>query len=679
MASKTASQNSYTNAALAGLEDSAAKKQTHNHRIWCAGQENIWFISILFCFICALLSLGSTNYPVNDDWIFGLPVQNFLETGQLQYCAAGPLAYPLIMLGIVTSYAIGFSYQNLHMVSSAFALTSAVGLYCALLELRVTRTLSALAVATFLFNPLTLNLSTHFMTETAAMSGICWYSWAMIRYFKFGSYRQLLIAGVVLSLTVATRQPLAVLVLANSSIFLKELRTDWRKAVALASLLIAAPVTTYFLADRMLTINSFCPQQFDRLKYLLEENLLSGIADPLNFFFKEWLILGQVTSYLALFLLPVIIGAVPFLITHIKEVVRNPNKGNTRDSAKKQNFGSVWQLAAIGLTSFALSILPLKYGIENLQSYFPYFRNLISPPLVGVYGLFPGFHLAENRFLSSLLSLIAEPCSFLLIAWLGMALIATKSNGYSDDTKTEEKITDWLSFSAGSLTAYVCLFMVVLRFDRYILPLLPILLLILVFDLSKRIRAELSSRPDSPDSTAQKQTGTDRTSALHTSKIAIKASIACSAVALLFLGTYSILALHDLFNFTRARWQALNFLLAQDISPRRIDGGPEFNIPNNIWLLNLMNQAEDACDYKARLKGEHAGSGYRWWPVPSTEFVVSQVPISGYEQIGRFPYFSDIKLSTSSILVLKKSQRSAPLLFSNSNKPEPSASNVEEQ
>jgi len=89
-------------------------------------------------------------------------------------------------------------------------------------------------------------------------------------------------------------------------------------------------------------------------------------------------------------------------------------------------------------------------------------------------------------------------------------------------------------------------------------------------------------------------------------------------------------------SWNRARWQALNNLAAERVTPIDIDGGFEFN----GWYLYDLN-------YIPRLKKS-------WWWVFRDDFMVTFGPVPEFTEIKRYPFRRWLPPGEGNILVLQR-------------------------
>jgi len=141
-------------------------------------------------------------------------------------------------------------------------------------------------------------------------------------------------------------------------------------------------------------------------------------------------------------------------------------------------------------------------------------------------------------------------------------------------------------------------------FDRYFLPLLPFVLVVLF------------TFTPTPFSVKHK-------------------SVALGI--LMIMATFSVGATHDYLSWNRARWKALTYLTGQlAVSPNEINGGFEFN------------------GWHRPVKERTYGQFKSWWWVDQENFLITFGPMDGFHEIGNSPFDTYLPPGTDSIYILKK-------------------------
>jgi hypothetical protein len=189
---------------------------------------------------------------------------------------------------------------------------------------------------------------------------------------------------------------------------------------------------------------------------------------------------------------------------------------------------------------------------------------------------------------------------------------ANSSNATQSISESPGSVSSYswlLTALLASIIAYTLLLAVGRPFDRYLLPLYPLTMILA----SLFIKNNLCF-----------------TSVGASGKRLILALIALYAYV-------SIGSSHDYMAWNRARWQALNDLTSkQNVSPKLIDGGYEFN----GWHLSDKS-------YKPTPEKSY------WW-VDRDDFIVASGPVEGYEEVQRYPFNRWLFIENKPIITLEK-------------------------
>ena len=104
---------------------------------------------------------------------------------------------------------------------------------------------------------------------------------------------------------------------------------------------------------------------------------------------------------------------------------------------------------------------------------------------------------------------------------------------------------------------------------------------------------------------------------------------------LVILTLFTFYETHNYFAWNRSRWHAINYLINDlNISPKRIDGGFEFN----AWNFYDPNYKKD--------------NGKSWWWVQDDEFIISFGKLNGYDVFKTYDYNS--LCSKNKLYILKR-------------------------
>jgi 4-amino-4-deoxy-L-arabinose transferase-like glycosyltransferase len=113
-------------------------------------------------------------------------------------------------------------------------------------------------------------------------------------------------------------------------------------------------------------------------------------------------------------------------------------------------------------------------------------------------------------------------------------------------------------------------------------------------------------------------------------------ALAGAAVVLILFGGFSVAATRDYFSWNRARWTALERLVAHGVPPSEIDGGFEFN----GWFT-----------YDPTYRRDPTKS---WWWVVDDRYVVAFGPLAGYREVDREPFWRLVPPGAGAVVVLER-------------------------
>jgi hypothetical protein len=112
-----------------------------------------------------------------------------------------------------------------------------------------------------------------------------------------------------------------------------------------------------------------------------------------------------------------------------------------------------------------------------------------------------------------------------------------------------------------------------------------------------------------------------------------------AVVFLLFIGFFSVTATHDYLAWNKARWEGLNNLLKNGVSPHAIDGGFEFN----AW-------------YETGKKNKVEFTGKSWWFVDDDKYLVAFGDYECYDKIKTYKFKRYLTNRNDSIYILERKE-----------------------
>jgi 4-amino-4-deoxy-L-arabinose transferase-like glycosyltransferase len=133
---------------------------------------------ILIWIAAILLANSGGDFPLNDDWVYGLVVRNILKTGHFQFIS--PASSNLISQaywGALFCIPSGFSFIALRLSTLVIGGLGVASLYDVTREVDSSKTTAALASLLLIFNPMYFGLAHTFMTDVpfTATITICFY------------------------------------------------------------------------------------------------------------------------------------------------------------------------------------------------------------------------------------------------------------------------------------------------------------------------------------------------------------------------------------------------------------------------------------------------------------------------------------------------------------------------
>lgn len=486
-------------------------------------------IDMLCITLLWLASLGISNpngdFPLNDDWSYGLAVKHLLEDGY--FSPTGWTSMPLItnvLWGLLFCVPKGFSFVALRISTLVLSLAGALATYILIRELHQARWLAAFASLTLAFTPIYYALSHTFMTDVPFTAMIVISGLFFMRNLNTGSTSAMVIATAFSVAATLSRQLGICVPLGFAIASIIKTRLTKRK------LLTALVPTIYCIAAlvvfrQLLKLTCGLPALYEAKTKIL----LSAIRDPKSIL----LLLGNLYAallYLGWFLLPVTMATF------------GQATGSTRVRKLLLGFSSL--AMAAGAVSIGLS-----RGFNGLVM--PIAGNVIVKSGIGPLTLYDTFLLKLNNKveLPANFWLAITAMSFvgaiLLITTLGLAL--TKLVEKVRSSQIESETMNGTLFLLTALIYLVPILGASFR-DRYLIPAIPFLM--------AGITGFLEATPE----------------------VSSRVARILAVVFLCFASFFAICATRDYLAWNRARWQAINDLIEnQKVQAKDIDGGFEFN------------------------------------------------------------------------------------------------------
>ena len=151
-----------------------------------ATQDILLLAALWFASLVVVNPLG--DFPLNDDWSFGLAVKNLLQTGSFH--PTGWTSMPLItqtIWGALFCLPGGFSFTALRCSTLALCFCSMLAVYLLIRQVHLSRLLATVAALTVAFNPIYYALSNTFMTDVPFTAFLLMAAFSFCRYLQGGS------------------------------------------------------------------------------------------------------------------------------------------------------------------------------------------------------------------------------------------------------------------------------------------------------------------------------------------------------------------------------------------------------------------------------------------------------------------------------------------------------------
>jgi hypothetical protein len=479
--------------------------------------------------ILGLIWIGMTalvhpfgDFPLNDDWVYGLAVRSILEHGEFRMPSpASANLYAQAYWGALFCLPFGFSFTALRISTLMLGFVGVALTFALARQLGATRPLALAAAALVAVNPLYFALSNTFMTDVpffavSAASLYCLVRWA------HDADRRSPWPGLVLALVaILIRQAGIILPLGFAFAYLRVRGVRWT-SLAIALLPVLAGAVVHFAFQAWLQQTGRTPAAGE--PPLLDSvfgNLLAGPRVPLRVFIFF--------AYAGLFALPML----ALVGWHVWRVA---------DSMRRRAAGAVFGAGVVlsTLAVFAIGTpMPLvdnilnAYGVGPLTLSDTYFLRMhlpiVAPWLVGLW-----YALTVAAVFGAAL-------------FAALAVDAARSIAMLPRTSG---VAPSMQLVGAAVIAYGVLACLALRFflDRYALIVLLGALLVAAF-----LSRDAASGPF------------------------MTPGVAVLGVLCMLEATFSVLATRDYLDWNRTRWVATSALLAEGIPRTSIDGGYEFN------------------------------------------------------------------------------------------------------
>lgn len=503
-----------------------SKKSGLNYQSWTDSYTpdtvNLLIIGVVWIVMAALANpLG--DFPLNDDWVYGLAVKSVLETGYYQFPSPSSANVgPQVYWGALFCLPFGFSFTALRFSSLALGLIGVLALYGLIRALGGKPQIALLGALTLSVNPLYFGLAHSFMTDVPFISLVMLALFFLVRGFQRDSRFYLAIGLVFAFAAILVRQLGLIVLLAFA--FAYPIKNGFRFANI-------AKVITLVIAGALLHIAyQYWLVNTGRTPLLSVHSDIHTLRLPSLPIVSKQLIVTFI--YVGFFVLPFVAA---FSLSQ--------PKGITYERLK-----NIW----IGVFALAISILGVFWWKAGVM---PLGENILVESGLGPLTLRDTYNLKLNfPIISPSVAIFWRGITVLsaLAACAALYYVGIASHQAYIGFKQSRSSTWQYPLFAVTGTAYLAILLAVsgrfTLFDRYLLLFLPIVVLIIA-------AVKFEKQPQ------------------------VRATRVVFSISLLILyAGFSVAATHDYLAWNRTRWIALHDLMdKQKVQPNQIDGGYEFN------------------------------------------------------------------------------------------------------
>ena len=562
---------------------------------------NLLLLSVLWLVMVMLVNpLG--DFPLNDDWVYGRATRSIVEDGNFTL-AGGNTAANLIaqaFWGALFCLPFGFSFSALRISTLVLGLLGVFATYGLLKEVGAGRTMSLLGALLIALNPIYFGLSNTFMTDVPFFAVAAAALYFFIRGLKSDRTFEIVIGTVLACLSLLIRQNGLIPSIAFGFAYLV------KKKVTPKSFIVAFTPTLIGIGLQLLYQYWLEATHRTSPNFNLQSKELINVISSFNLGTIVYLIDSTLIAlvYIGLFISPLLI---PLFLS----------KFRASSFAKKRiilfSIPALLIVMAARLARNRSRIMPLKgntlmdFGIGPLTLH-------DGDPLIANHAFTPSF----LTYVWGALTVIGMFSAAVLIYYF----VVTTTQLFKQVKTDEVANPKWLNVLViSTVVLYYLPFGLSTYFDRYLLILIP-LLLMLVISSSKRM-----SQPN----------------VWHDMSKQVTPVVLAVMVA---IGGFTVAATHDYLALNRVHWQALKTLMHdQKVTPNDIDGGYEFNSwylynPKNTHAINFLKDPNRP--------------DKSWWYVDKDDYMTTFGSLAGYKVLQTYPTGHWLPFGPQTISVLRK-------------------------
>jgi 4-amino-4-deoxy-L-arabinose transferase-like glycosyltransferase len=536
------------------------------------------------------------EYPINDDWIYALSARNVLHGVFVipGWAQASQLTHALWGAGFAALF--GFSFTTLTWSMIVLAAIGSLTFYALLRRLDVGAEAALLGALLLACNPILIHLDYSFMTETSFLTYTLLACYCYLRGLQQGRDRWLWLGGAMTAIALLDRQFGVMVAVAALLYLLLKGQLNWRRAFAVALLPALA------LGGLLLWQAS---QPSAEISVQTNAHIQEFFHNPL----------GVIWEHLsrALIIIPVLGLFAPLAL-----------RWRSRLFAA---YAAVLSAAVVGWYVYSGTV-SFDYSRSNLfdsGGFMPpvlyYFRTITVGP--------PWLWLALSLVAALLTAGLLTAATAATIEWWhrpspspsrgeGSDLSSPTGGGWE---RAHAKALQPVNFVylAGLLVGLLSLLLTTNFMDRYLVPLIPFLILIALR------RAEFRDTIY-PAPVIGRQGAINRAPTIR---------LGFYLSSLVFYLAFALIAQRDYFAYAQARWDAGQWVISQGVKYEQLDGGYEWS---GWWLYDQAAAAIRGKPDVRYLPASPAGAGFPPDAVIDPRWRLEIAEDGGYHTVRQFGY-----------------------------------------
>lgn len=534
-----------------------------------------------------LLIHPAGEFPLNDDWSYTRSLQQWyaMHHYNLLGWTSMPLAAHLVW-GMVFCKIFGFSFTVLRYSTLVLGCIGGIGAYFLSREFSENKAACFFTALILLLNPIYLNLSNTFMTDVPFTSFLILSILFFVKGLRQGRLTYI-IQGIFFILVATMIRQLGLLAAGAFSLALLIKDGFTKRSLFLSVLATGLPLAVYFLYNHWLGTQHIYPVKYDEGFHRIQHNLFGEDHSTFKYLLRQAL---NIFVYTGFFIFPLIFRA-------------------GRTAIWRSRRSPAFLICAVVMAGIGAYCLVHRNNI-------PLMGNVMNP-----YGIGP----VDMRDVTILRLDHIPPLP--AIVWQMLCLAGIIGGGVllwamiDSIRNVQGNDRPLLWFLLCFAIAYCLVMLVGGGYDRYLIPLIPVLSVLMLTGLPEQ-------GEDDPASKMNRQLGR------------------CAAVFFFLVGAwFSVAGTTNYLSWNKARWNALRYLTYEaGIPPTRIDGGFEFN--------GYYNYNDEDITY---LKEKADPTKKSWWWVQDDEYMITFGPVKGYAILKTFPcHHTFFPFLSENIFVLKR-------------------------